>query len=69
MLLVLYSPFGYTFTFSDIVVLFIYINMPRFNSMHFISWSNNGVVDILPASYCSVIHVCVHSYILITISP
>ena len=38
--------------------------------MHFLSsWPNNGVVDVPLASYCSVIHVGVHSYILTTIFP
>lgn len=33
--------------------------------MHFLrSRPNNGVVDIPPVSYCSVIHARVHSYIL-----
>lgn len=32
-------------------------------------WTNNGEVDTPSILYCAVIHMCVHSYILITISP
>lgn len=42
----------------------------RFSSRHFLrSRSNDCVADIPPASYCSVIHEGVHSYILTPTFP
>lgn len=42
----------------------------KYRPMHFLlSCLNNGSVSIPPVSYFSVIHVGVHYYILITISP